>query len=116
MSEVPFTIDVPDSALEDLKQRLALTRLPNELEDSGWDYGVPLADIKRLLEYWRAKYNWRKHETQLNAALPQFTRDVEVDGQGTLNIHYIHKKSENPNAIPLLYVHGCECHHHQSLV
>jgi hypothetical protein len=109
MSETAFTINIPESGLQDLKQRLALTRLPDELEDSGWDYGVPLTEMKRLLEYWQTKYDWRKHEAQLNATLPQFTRDIEVDGHGKLNIHYIHKKSENANAIPLLFVHGCTC-------
>jgi hypothetical protein len=108
MSEIPFSISVLDSEIKRLKQPLELTRLPDELEDSGWDYGVSLADVKRLLEYWKTKYNWRKHEAELNNTLPQFTRDIEVEGHGTLKIHYIHKKSDNPNAIPLLYIHGCE--------
>jgi hypothetical protein len=108
MAETPFTVNIPDSELEQLKQRLELTRLPDELEDSGWDYGVPLKDMKRLVEYWKTKYDWRKHEAGLNATLPQFTRDIEVEGHGTLNIHYVHKKCDNANAIPLLFVHGCE--------
>jgi hypothetical protein len=108
MPERPFAIDIPDSELELLKQRLELTRLPDELDDSGWDYGVPLADMKRMLEYWKTKYDWRKHEAALNTSLPHFTRDIEVEGHGTLNIHYVHKKCENPNAVPLLFVHGCK--------
>ena len=125
MSETPFKIAIPDDALALLKTKLDLTFFPDELEDSGRDYGVPLADIKRLVEYWRnglddnghtglndnksrTGFNWRAQEAALNAELPQFTRDIEVDGFGTLNIHYVHKKSAKAGAIPLCFVHGCE--------
>lgn len=107
-SEVSFTIAIPDERLSILQQKLALTTLPDELEDAGWDYGAPLADIRRLLSRWKEGYDWRKYEAQLNAELPQFRRDIQVEGHGTLNIHYIHKKSEVADAIPLLFVHGCE--------
>ena len=107
-SEVSFRIAVPDEHLSILQQKLALTTLPDELEDVGWDYGAPLADIRRLVSRWKEGYDWRKHEAQLNAELPQFTRNIEVEGHGTLNVHYIHKKSEVVDAIPLLFVHGCE--------
>ncbi|KAF8817111.1 alpha/beta-hydrolase [Phlegmacium glaucopus] len=105
-SEVSFTIAVPDERLSTLQQKLALTTFPDELEGAGWDYGAPLADIRRLVSRWKEGYDWRKHEAQLNAELPQFTRDIEVEGHGTLNVHYIHKKSEVVDAIPLLFVHG----------
>ena len=101
----PYTIDVPDSALHDLKTRLSLARFPDELDGAGWDLGAPLADIKRLAAYWRDEYDWRKSEKRLND-LPQFTTDVEVDGFDPLSIHFLHRKSSLPNAIPLLYVHG----------
>ena len=107
-SEVSFKIDVPDEQLSILQQKLALTNLPDELEDAGWDYGAPLGDIRRLVSRWKEGYDWRKHEAQLNAELPQFTRDIEVEGHGTLNVHYVHKKSEVVDAIPLLFIHGCE--------
>ena len=107
-AEVSFKIAVSDEHLSVLQQKLALTTLPDELEDAGWGYGVPLADIRRLVSRWKEGYDWRKHEAQLNAELPQFTRDIEVNGHGTLNVHYIHKKSEVVDAIPLLFVHGCE--------
>ena len=107
-AEVSFKIAVPDEHLSILQQKLALTTLPDELEDVAWDYGVPLADIRRLVSRWKEGYDWRKHEAQLNAELPQFTRDIEVEGHGTLNVHYVHKKSEIVDAIPLLFVHGCE--------
>jgi hypothetical protein len=105
--ESPFQIAIPDSQLALLHQKLSLTTLPTELEDAGWSYGSPLADIQRLVNRWKDGYDWRKHEAQLNAELPQYTRDIEVNGFGTLNIHYVHKKSEEKNAIPLLFVHGC---------
>ena len=90
-----------------MQQKLALL---DELEDVGWDYGAPLADIRRLISRWKEGYHddWRKHEAQLNAELPQSTRDIEEERHGTLNIQYIHKKSEVVDAIPLLFVHGCE--------
>ena len=107
-SEVHFSIAIADERLSTLQQKLTLTTLPDELEDAGWDYGAPLTDIRRLFSRWKEGYDWRKHEAQLNAELPQFTRDIEVEGHGTLNIHYVHKKSEVVDAIPLLFVHGCE--------
>lgn len=107
-SEASFTIAVADERLSTLQQKLALTTFPDEVEDAGWDYGAPLADIRRLVSRWKEGYDWRKHEAQLNADLPQFTRDIEVEGHGTLSIHYVHKKSAAVDAIPLLFVHGCE--------
>ncbi|KZT19988.1 alpha/beta-hydrolase [Neolentinus lepideus HHB14362 ss-1] len=104
-TEQPFKISVPDEDLDLLRKKLDLVRLPDEVEDAGWDYGVPLADVKRLVTRWKDVYDWRKHEAELNG-LPMFTRDIEVDGFGTLNIHYLYQKSEEEGAIPLLFVHG----------
>ncbi|KAL0569709.1 hypothetical protein V5O48_012248, partial [Marasmius crinis-equi] len=101
-----FKISISDSDLSLLKQKLELTRLPDEIEGAGWDYGVPLADIKRLVARWKNGYDWRKHEKQLNDEMPQFTQDIEVEGHGLLNIHYVYKKSEAKGAIPLLFAHG----------
>lgn len=106
-TEQPFTLNVPDADIELLRRKLELVRLPDELEGANWDYGVPLADIKRLVAHWQTAFDWRKSEAEINK-LPMFTRDIEVDGFGTLNIHYVHQKSEVKNAIPLLFVHGCE--------
>jgi len=108
MAEAPFKIAIPDASLDILQQKLALASFPDELEDAGWDYGVPLTDIRRLVTRWKEGYDWRKYEAQLNEELPQFTRDIDVEGHGTLNIHYVHKKSTVVDAIPLLFVHGCE--------
>ncbi|THU85245.1 alpha/beta-hydrolase [Dendrothele bispora CBS 962.96] len=105
--ETPFKISVPDTQLELLRKKLDLVTFPDELEDSEWRYGAPLADIKRLVSRWQKGYDWRAEEAKLNEELPQFTRDIEVsDGHGTLNVHYIHKRSEVEGAIPLLFVHG----------
>ncbi|KAJ8081542.1 hypothetical protein AAF712_011107 [Marasmius tenuissimus] len=101
-----FKISISDAQLSLLKQKLELTRLPDEIDDAGWDYGAPLGDIKRLVARWKNGYDWRKHERQLNDELPQFTRDIEVDGHGVLNIHYVYKRSEAKGAIPLFFAHG----------
>jgi len=105
-SEQPFQISVPEEALSLLKRKLDDTRLPDEVDSADWDYGVPLADIKRLAERWRNGYDWRAHERELNK-LPMFTCPVEVEGFGELNVHYVHQKSSVNGAIPLLFVHGC---------
>ncbi|KAK6386221.1 hypothetical protein LTS17_001796 [Exophiala oligosperma] len=102
----PFTISVPDSELSDLKTRLSLARFPDEIEGAEWDYGAPLADVKRLTGHWKDKYDWRAAESKLNA-LPQYTTEIRCDGfPETLRIHFIHSKSSRKNAIPLLFVHG----------
>ncbi|KAF7310174.1 putative epoxide hydrolase [Mycena indigotica] len=105
-SEKPFTIHVPDEAISRLKTKLSDTIFPDELEGVEWDYGVPMKDLQRLVERWADGFDWRKQEAVLNAEFPQFTRDITVEGHGTLNIHYIHKKSDVKGAIPLLFVHG----------
>lgn len=97
---VPFRIAVPDSVLSDLKARLARTRFPSEIDDSGWDYGANLAYVRDLVAYWRTTFDWREQERRLNR-LPQFT--TTIDG---LPIHFVHQRSSNPNAIPLVLIHG----------
>lgn len=67
-------------------------------------------EIRRLsggVERWETGYDWRSHEKALNDALPMFTRDIDVDEFGTLNLHYVHARSTVANAIPLFYSHGC---------
>ena len=96
----PFTIAVEDSVLEDLQQRLADTRWPDEIPNTGWDYGSNLAYLKELVEHWRTKFDWRAQEAKLNA-FSHFKS--EVDG---LDIHFIHEKGKGPNPIPLVITHG----------
>jgi pimeloyl-ACP methyl ester carboxylesterase len=96
----PFRIDVPQGELDDLFDRLARTRWPDELPGVGWEYGIPLARVKELVQHWRTQYDWRKHEAELNE-LPQYT--TEIDGQ---NIHFVHVRSADPDALPLILTHG----------
>ncbi|MEU4395788.1 epoxide hydrolase family protein [Kribbella sp. NPDC023855] len=96
----PFTIDVPQADLDDLTDRLARTRWPDELPGVGWDYGIPLARVKELAEYWRTTYEWRKQEARLNE-LPQYT--TEIDGQ---RVHFVHVRSAREDALPLILSHG----------
>ena len=96
----PFRIEVPQAALDDLGERLARTRLPAEPEGIGWSRGVPVGYLRELAEYWRTAYDWRRHEARLNQ-LPQFT--TTVDGA---NLHFLHVRSPEPEATPLLLIHG----------
>ena len=96
----PFRIDIPQADLEDLNWRLGATRWPDELPDVGWSYGVPASYLKGLAEYWRTAFDWRKQEEKLNA-FPQFT--TTIDGQ---NIHFLHVRSPEPDALPLIITHG----------
>ena len=96
----PFTIAVENSVLDDLRQRLADTRWPDEIPNTGWDYGSNLTYIKELVDYWRTDFDWRAQEAELNA-FNHFKS--EVDG---LDIHFIHEKGKGPNPIPLIITHG----------
>jgi pimeloyl-ACP methyl ester carboxylesterase len=95
-----FTIAVPDEVLADLRERLARTRLPGEVRDSGWGYGTNLAYLKELIEYWRTRYDWRKHERDLNAFSHHKVRINDCA------IHFIHQPGAGPNPTPLLLLHG----------
>ncbi|MXQ53292.1 alpha/beta fold hydrolase [Shimazuella sp. KC615] len=96
----PFRISIPQSDLDDLKARLTQIRWPVELPDVEGNDGVPLGYMKELVEYWRTSYDWRKQETQLNE-FPQFT--TTIDGA---NIHFLHVRSPEKNAFPLILTHG----------
>lgn len=96
----PFRIDVPQADLDDLRDRLARTRWPDELPGAGWDYGIPLDYTRELAEYWRTGYDWRAHEARLNE-FGQFT--TTIDGQ---RIHFLHVRSAVPDALPLVITHG----------
>ena len=96
----PFTIDVPDAVLEDLRERLARARYPDELEGAGWTYGANLAYLRELVDYWRDDFDWREQERRLNR-FEQFK--TNIDG---LDVHFIHRRSADPDAFPLLIVHG----------
>ncbi|KAI4625121.1 uncharacterized protein J4E87_004967 [Alternaria ethzedia] len=102
----PYTISVPDSAIEKLKRKLSDTDFPDELDTPDqWPYGSPLSDIKRLAKHWETNFSWRDAESKMNE-LPNYRKKVQVDGFGQIDIHFVYKRSSNPNAIPLLFSHG----------
>jgi hypothetical protein len=96
----PFKIAVDDAVLRDLKDRLGRTRWPDQIDGTGWEYGVPLDYMKKLVGYWRTEYDWRAQEKKLN----QFDQFVtKIDG---IDIHFIHVRSKEKTALPLVIVHG----------
>ncbi|MFI5485830.1 epoxide hydrolase family protein [Micromonospora echinaurantiaca] len=95
-----FRIEIPEADLDDLHRRLSATRWPDELPGVGWERGVPVGYLKELAGYWRDGFDWRKQEAELNR-YPQFV--VDVDGQ---RLHFLHIRSTNPAAVPLLLIHG----------
>jgi pimeloyl-ACP methyl ester carboxylesterase len=100
MTEIrPFRIEIPQSDLDDLRDRLARTRWP-QLVSSGWERGVPVAYLQELADYWATSYDWRAHEAKLNEH-PQYV--TTIDGQ---DIHFLHVRSPQPDALPLLLTHG----------
>jgi epoxide hydrolase len=100
MSIQPFKIDIPQATLDDLHARLVGTRLPDEIEDSGWTYGISLSYMKDVVDYWQHTYDWRKQEAALNA-FSHFKADV--DG---VTIHFIHERGKGPHPTPILLIHG----------
>jgi epoxide hydrolase len=91
----PFRLDVPQADLDDLHDRLARTRWPDEPPGLDWSYGIPAGYLRELAAYWRDRYDWRAQEARLNS-FPQFT--TEIDGH---NIHLLHVRS--PSRTP------CRC-------
>src|SRR4029078_11668052 len=96
----PFEVHVPQAALSDLKGRLASTRWPEQETVGDWSEGVPLQKAQALVAYWRDKYDWRRFEAPL-IALAQYR--TQIDGVG---IHFIHMRSPQPNALPIILTHG----------
>ncbi|KAL3453024.1 alpha/beta-hydrolase [Aspergillus insuetus] len=116
---MPFKISIPDSRLQRLQQKLALTDFPNELEDldpasdkEKWSRGAALPEIQRLASCWKDHFDWRKVEARLNEELPQYTMEIEIKGFGSYTIHFVHQRSDaavaadGERAIPLLFLHG----------
>jgi pimeloyl-ACP methyl ester carboxylesterase len=96
----PFRIEIPQAAVDALKERLARTRWPDDLPDTGWSRGVPVGYLKDLAAYWQTRYDWRRHEAELNR-FPQFT--TVIDGQ---TVHFMHVRSPEATATPLMLIHG----------
>ncbi|CAG8065228.1 unnamed protein product [Penicillium olsonii] len=105
-SVAPYKIHVPDEKLQQLRHKLDHATFPDELDASGWDMGVPLDEVKRLVAIWRDQFDWRIQEARLNHDLKQISVQIAVDGFGNLDMHAVHHKSGNSKAIPLLFIHG----------
>ncbi|OPG06972.1 epoxide hydrolase [Streptomyces sp. GKU 895] len=96
----PFTVSIPQSEIDDAKQRLARTRWPDPETVDDWSQGVRLENARALIQHWEDGYDWRRLQSELNR-FPQFL--TEIDG---LDIHFIHVRSKNPHAMPLILTHG----------
>jgi pimeloyl-ACP methyl ester carboxylesterase len=96
----PYEIRVDDAVLDDLRERLARTRFPDQIEGTGWEYGIPTPYVRELVEHWRDAYDWRAQEARLNE-LDHFR--TTIDGQA---IHFVHARSPSADALPLLLTHG----------
>ncbi|PYT01764.1 MAG: multidrug MFS transporter [Acidobacteria bacterium] len=96
----PFKVNISDEALADLKRRVAATNWPDREQVADASQGVQLETMKKLAAYWTKEYDWRKIEAKLNS-YPNFI--TNIDG---LDIHFIHVKSKNPNALPVIITHG----------
>lgn len=96
----PFQVNIPEGDLDDLRYRLAHTRLPEKETVGDFTQGVPLKTTRQVLDHWRNKYDWRKVEARINA-VPNFI--TEIDG---LDIHFIHARSQHENALPVIITHG----------
>jgi epoxide hydrolase len=95
-----FRVDIPQADLDELRARLSRTRWPAQLPGEGWSRGVPVSYLRELAEYWSAGHNWRAAEAGLNK-FPQYVTNVE--GQ---DIHFLHVRSGEPDALPLILTHG----------
>ncbi|HEU4544178.1 MAG TPA: epoxide hydrolase [Jiangellaceae bacterium] len=96
----PFRIEIPQPDIDDLHDRLARTRWFDDLPGVGWIRGVPTSYLQGLADYWRGQFDWRSWEARLNA-LPHFV--TEIEGQP---IHFVHVRSPEPDALPLVLTHG----------
>ncbi|KAK4902032.1 hypothetical protein LTR27_000933 [Elasticomyces elasticus] len=99
-----YTINVPDEKLAQLREKLSQASFPDQLEGSGHDLGAPLSDVQRLTKAWET-LDWKAQETKLNS-LPNYHTPIKADGFPELDIHFIHQRSDSPDAIPLLFCHG----------
>jgi pimeloyl-ACP methyl ester carboxylesterase len=96
----PFTLRIPDADIDDLRDRLARTRFPDQAPGEAWAYGTDVGYLRGLTEYWRNDFDWRAEESALNA-FPQFR--VPLDG---IDLHYLHVPGVGPDPMPLLLLHG----------
>jgi pimeloyl-ACP methyl ester carboxylesterase len=100
-----FTIAVPDADLDDLRDRLARTRWPERETVTDWRQGIPLDYLREVAEHWRTTYDWRAREAALNR-FPQFRTTLAGGGDEPLAFHFLHVRSPEPDALPLVITHG----------
>ena len=100
MDVQPFQVHIPESTLEDLRQRLARTRWSGEIAGSQWDYGANLDYVKELVDYWASEFDWRAQEQAINT-FDHFRARVE-----DIDVHFIHQRGRGPDPIPLISTHG----------
>ena len=96
----PFVIEVSDATLADLRERLARTRFPDQIEGANWDYGTELSYLRELVAYWKDHFDWRAQERLLNS-FPHFQTSIDDH-----RVHFIHARSPHENAFPLVVTHG----------
>lgn len=96
----PFRIETDEAILSDLRDRLARTRWPDQIDGSGWDYGTEPGYLRALCAYWQSGFDWRRQETLLNQ-FPQYTTDI-----ADIRVHFLHVRSPHADALPLIITHG----------
>lgn len=101
-----YKIAVPSTAIQELHAKLRLARFPEDIYGDDWNCGTPVKDVRRISKYWAEKFSWASFEERLNS-LPHFEATISVEGFDPFQLHFIHQKSSNSDAIPLLFVHGC---------
>lgn len=102
----PYRMHVSQKYLDLTKQKLELTRLPRDPRNASsaqqrWEFGVSKTYLEPLIDHWLESYDWRAQESFYNDTLPQYR--VPINGT---RLHFVHKRSDSPTAIPLLFVHG----------
>jgi epoxide hydrolase len=100
-----FRVEVPESDLDDLRERLRRTRWPDPATVDGWEQGVPLDYARELCGYWAKGYDWRRCEAELNG-WPQWRTPLDGGGADSVEVHLLHARSRHPGALPLLLTHG----------
>jgi hypothetical protein len=100
MNLQPYTINVPQTELDDLRRRLARTRWPDEVSGADWNYGTELSYMKELVDFWQHHFDWRKQEAELNG-FAQFI--AEISGE---EVRFIHERGKGSNPMPMILFHG----------
>ena len=104
----PFKIDVDEETLDWIQHRVKTTRVIPDLQHASgdeWEDGTPSSDIEELKKYWAEEFDWRKVEKKLNDTYNMFKVELE-EGDEVIDLHFVHQRSERPDAIPLLFAHG----------